>query len=114
MLRRGWQVEGAAEYFSGQVSHLRAAIAYRLREKAPRFPPPARDAALLGGTVYDLLAEQRGERACVRLACHPDRSDERTLLEGAFGAPRHEITQMWRVHLERLSSAKPQVRSLEV
>jgi hypothetical protein len=113
MLRRSWQVEGAAQYFSGQIAHLRAALAHRLREGTPRFPPPARDAALLGGTVYDLLAEQRGERACVRLACHPERGDERTLLESAFDAPRHEITQMWRAHIEQLSSAKASVRSLE-
>lgn len=113
LLSRPWQMEGAGQYFSGQVHHLRAALAIRLRQRPPRFPPPRRDAALLGGTVYDLLAQERGERACVRLACHPDKSNERSLLEATFDAPRHEITQMWRAHLERLSSPEPNVKALE-
>ena len=51
-LRWAWLVQGAAQYLSGQVAHLRAAVARRLREgPRPSFPPSARDAPLLGGTV---------------------------------------------------------------
>jgi len=114
MLRRPWQAEGAAQYFSGQVPLLRAAIAVRLRRGPAKFPPPRRDAALLGGTVFDLLEARRGNRACVRLACHPDNADERTVLETAFDAPRHELTQAWRAHLERLSSPEPHVKTFDL
>ena len=50
-------------------------VARRLREGAePEFPPSRADALLLGGTVFDLLAREEGERACVTLARgpHPD------------------------------------------
>src|SRR3954453_11258179 len=58
-LRWAWLVEGAAQYFSGQVRHVRPAVARRLREGGPpSFPPGRRDAALLGGTVFDLLARE--------------------------------------------------------
>ena len=114
MLRHSWRVEGAAAHFSGQVPHLRTAIAVRMRGRPVRFPPPARDAALLGGTVYDLLESERGARACVRLACHPDPADDRTILEAAFDAPRHDLTQMWRRHLERLASPEANVSALEI
>ena len=113
-LRHAWRLEGAAAYFSGQVPFLRTAIAVRLRGRPVRLPPSARDAALLGGTLYDLLASERGERACLRLACHPDPADDRTVLEKAFGAPRYELTQVWRKHLERLSAPDPHVSALEV
>ncbi len=113
LLRRPWHAEGAGQYFSGQVAHLRAAIAIRMRQGSPHFPPSRRDAALLGGTVYDLLAQQRDQRACLRLACHPDKRGDHELLESTFDASRHEITQMWRAHLERLSSPEPHVAILE-
>ena len=49
--------------------YARPAIARRLREgPAPEFPPGVRDAHLLGGTVFDLLARERGDEACARLA----------------------------------------------
>ena len=71
-LRWAWLVEGAAQYFSGQVRHVRPAVARRLREAGPpAFPPGRRDAALLGGTVFDLLAREEGEAACVALAARP-------------------------------------------
>ena len=77
-LRWAWLLEGAAQYFSGQVRHVRPAVTRRLREGAtPAFPPGRRDAALLGGTVFDLLAREEGERACVALACGPHRDGRR-------------------------------------
>ena len=67
---------------SGQV-HLRAAIVRRLREgKAPSFPPSARDAFLLGGTLFDLLEGEAGSRAAAALATRGARP------RAAFGAGR--------------------------
>src|SRR5664280_2956315 len=55
-LRWAWLLEGTARWFAGQTENARPAIARRLHEGArPRFPPGLRDAALLGGTVIDLL-----------------------------------------------------------
>ena len=83
LLRVAWLAQGAAQYFSGQVPLLRAAIAMRLRHGRVKFPPGARDAGLIGGALFDLLAAERGERACVRLATHPY-GNTRAALEDAF------------------------------
>ena len=73
-IRWAWLLEGAGAYFSGQTAHLRPAVGRRLREAGtPSFPPGTRDATLLGGTVFDLLAAEEGDRACVALACGPHR-----------------------------------------
>ena len=84
LLRNAWLPEGAAQHFSGQVPFMRAAIATRLRAGHVAFPPSTRDAALIGGTLYDLLQQEHGERACVRLATHPA-GNPRAALEEAFG-----------------------------
>jgi hypothetical protein len=103
-MRWAWLAEGAAQFFSGQVAHLRPAIARRLREGTPPFPPSRRDAALLGGTVFDLLAREEGEPACVNLACRLHPGGPPAALEKAFGgrAPRH-TEDAWRAHLARLA-----------
>jgi hypothetical protein len=103
-LRWAWLLEGAAQYFSGQVRHVRPAVTRRLRESgAPSFPPARRDAALLGGTVFDLLAREEGERACVALACGPHRDGARGALARAFGGRGLRHTEAaWRSHLARL------------
>jgi hypothetical protein len=103
-LRWAWLLEGAAQYFSGQVRHVRPAVTRRLREGgAPAFPPARRDAALLGGSVFDLLAREEGERACVKLACGPHRDGARTALAQAFGGRGLRHTEAaWRSHLARL------------
>jgi hypothetical protein len=106
--RLAWLAEGAAQYFSGQLPHLRAAIARRLRSSAPSCPPSLRDAALLGGSLFDLLALERGVEACVGLATDPD-VDERTL-ESVFESPLAELRERWRSHLEELARAEPAVR----
>jgi hypothetical protein len=108
LLREAWLPEGAAQHFSGQVPFLRAAIATRLRAGRVRFPPGGRDAGLIGGTLFDLLAQEHGERACVRLATHPA-TDPRAALEDAFGASAPEIEAAWRGHLERLATPAPAV-----
>ena len=62
-LRWSWLAQGAGQFFSGQTAWLRPAIAVRLREgPPPDFPPSRRDAALLGGTVFDLLVREEGDR----------------------------------------------------
>ncbi len=111
-LRWAWLLEGAAQYFSGQVQHVRPAVTRRLREGGPpSFPPGRRDAALLGGTVFDLLAREEGERACVGLACGPHRDGPRGALQRAFGgrAVRH-TEAAWRSHLARLAEGAPRTR----
>jgi hypothetical protein len=105
-LRWAWLAQGAAQHFGGQVPHLRAAIARRLREGgAPAFPPGARDAALLGGTVFDLLAREQGDRACVRLATLPlPAGGPPAALHKAFGERENRHTEgTWRAHLTRLA-----------
>jgi hypothetical protein len=108
LLRTAWLAEGAAQHFSGQVPYLRAAIATRLRAGRVRFPPSARDAGLVGGTIFDLLHRERGERACVRLATHPA-GDPMAALEEAFGEPVDRIEAAWRGHLEHLATPAPDV-----
>ena len=104
-LRWAWLLEGAAQYFSGQVRHVRPAVTRRLREEGtPSFPPSRRDAALLGGTVYDLLAREEGDRACVALACGPHRDGPAGALSRAFGGRGLRHTEAaWRSHLARFA-----------
>ena len=60
-----WLIEGAAQYYANQVLLFRAAVSTRLRDRTPPgFPPSARDAIILGGTVFDLLERERGRDAC--------------------------------------------------
>jgi hypothetical protein len=100
-MAQAWFVEGAAAWLSGQTRHVRPAVTRRLREgPEPRFPPSSRDALLLGGTVFDLLAREEGERAAVAGA----RSGPRALIEQGFhgrGARRTE--DAWRSHLARVA-----------
>lgn len=85
-LRWAWLAEGAGRFLAGQSEHARPAIARRLREGArPRFPPGPRDAPLLGATVLDLLARERGEEAVAELVGSPLASTPRDALRGAFG-----------------------------
>jgi hypothetical protein len=100
-MRSAWFVEGAAQWLSGQTRHVRPAIARRLREgPPPSFPPGRADALLLGGTVFDLLAREGGDRAAVTAARE---GPERVL--AAFGrrAARH-TEAAWRSHLGRLAA----------
>jgi len=106
--RLAWLAEGAAQYFSGQLPHLRAAIARRLRGPTPSFPPGPRDAALLGGSVFDLLAEERGVDACVSLAVDPDAHE--SSLESVFEKPLAALRERWRSHVEELARAEPAVQ----
>jgi hypothetical protein len=107
LARWAWLAQGAAQFFSGQVPHLRPAIGRLLRDgRAPEFPPSRRDAPLLGGTVFDLLAREEGDAACARLASLPLAADARAALEKAFHGRALKHTEgTWRAHLARLAGA---------
>jgi len=106
-VRWAWLAQGAAQFFAGQVPYLRPAIARHLREDpAPAFPPSAREAALLGGTVFDLLAREEGRPACVQLASRLHPQGHRAALERAFhGRSLQHTEATWRAHLGRLTAA---------
>jgi hypothetical protein len=97
-----WRLEGAAQFFSGQIKHIRPVVVLRIHERpAPSFPPGRRDALLLGGTVFDLLQREEGDEACLELARAPD---PQQALERAFhGRPFRQTEQAWRSHLSRLA-----------
>jgi hypothetical protein len=103
--RWAWLVAGTAQWFSGQTSHARSAIARRLREGGrPDFPPGLRDAALLGGTVVDLVAREAGEAAAARLACTlPPGGPRQSLVEVFGGRAMVHSEGTWRSHLARLA-----------
>lgn len=100
-----WLVAGTAQWFSGQTAHARPAIARRLREGArPDFPPRLRDAALLGGTVIDLVAREEGELAAVKLACRlPAGGSREALVEVFRGRALMHSEGTWRAHLARIA-----------
>lgn len=103
--RWAWLAAGSAHWFSGHTAHARPAIARRLREGGkPAFPPGTRDATLLGGTVFDLLAREEGVPAAVRLACelHPG-GPRAALLEAFRGRSLVHTEGAWRSHLARLA-----------
>jgi hypothetical protein len=104
--RWAWLIAGCGQWFSGQTQLARPVIARRLREEArPEFPPRLRDAALLGGSVVDLIAREQGPRAVARLACSPPpRGGPREALLDAFDGRALVHTEgTWRAHLARLA-----------
>ena len=102
-LRWAWLCEGAATQLAGQTPFLRAAVARRLYEgDQPVFPPSARDAPLLGGTVLDMLEEEAGPEAVADLARTRTGGDAAVALEKGFDRPLAEVERDWRA---RLSSA---------
>ncbi|HTN25539.1 MAG TPA: hypothetical protein VL120_16235 [Solirubrobacteraceae bacterium] len=103
--RWAWLVGGTAQWFSGQTTHARPAIARRLREGArPDFPPRLRDAALLGGTVVDLVAREEGVQAAVALACSLPPGGSRAALVATFNGRALVHTEgTWRAHLARMA-----------
>lgn len=106
-LRWAWLLEGGARWFAGQTEHARPAITRRLREgRRPAFPPGLRDAALLGGTLIDLLAREAGETAAARFVSRLHPRGPRAALSDAFGGRALAHTEgAWRTHLARLASA---------
>jgi len=99
-VRMAWLCEGAAVYLAGQVPHMRAAIARRLHEGGrPAFPPAARDALVLGGTVFGMLEREGGREACAELARTPPSVGDREALESAFGRPVAAVERSWAEYL---------------
>ncbi len=106
-LRWAWLIEGAAQYFSGQVPLFRPAVVRRMREgKPPAFPPSARDATILGGTVFDLLDREIGRSAADVLATRPGRGGLENSIEIAFGARLREVERAWREHLREVTERR--------
>jgi hypothetical protein len=107
-LRWAWLLEGAARWFAGQTEHARPAIARRLHDGGrPSFPPGFRDAALLGGTVIDLLAKEEGEQRAVQLACRLHPQGSRAALSKAFrGRALVHSEGAWRSHLATLAGGR--------
>jgi hypothetical protein len=107
-LRWAWLLEGAARWFAGQTEHARPAIARRLHDGSkPSFPPGLRDAALLGGTVIDLLVREQGEQRAVQLACRLHPQGARAALGKAFQSRALVHTEgAWRSHLARLAGGR--------
>jgi hypothetical protein len=102
-----WLCEGAATWLSGQARFLRPAIARRLHEGSrPAFPPSARDAMLLAGTVFSLLERERGRRACVELATELHPGGARAAIERAFGTGQVEVEAEWRRSLTELATGR--------
>jgi hypothetical protein len=67
-----------------------------------------RDAHLLGGSIFDLLAREEGETACVHLACDlPAGGAEEALRRAFHGRPPRHTESTWRAHLERSAHAEP-------
>jgi hypothetical protein len=101
-VRWAWLCEGAATHLSGQGPHLRAAILRRLREgDRPAFPPDARDAPLLGASVFRLLERERGAAACAALVSgRLSASGPQPTIERAFERPFGEVERTWRESLD--------------
>lgn len=104
-LRWAWLPNGAAQWFSGQTAFARPAIARRLREgPEPSFPPSLRDAILLGGTIFDLIAREEGEEEAVKVACRlPPGGPRRALVYAFKGRPLVHTEGTWRAHLSRIA-----------
>jgi hypothetical protein len=102
-LRWAWLAEGAATHFSGQAPLFRPAIVRRMREgRPPSFPPTARDAMLLGGTIFGLVDEAYGPTAAVELVSRLDAGGARATIERIFARPAREVEPDWRDYLRSL------------
>lgn len=100
-----WLLWGGGQLLSGQTAHARGYIRRRLRETDhPAFPPGVRDAALLGGTVLDLLRREEGLTAVARLLRGPlPRTPEEALRAAFAGRSGTHSSGTWRAHLARLA-----------
>ena len=99
-VRWAWLIEGGAQHFAGQTSLFRAAANARMRQKKPpSFPPSARDAIILGGTIFELLERERGPDACTVLVSRLRREGPQRAIELAFDARPREVEREWRRYL---------------
>jgi hypothetical protein len=104
-LRWSWMLDGAARWFSGETGYSRGVVGQYMRsDRHPRFPPSARDAPLLGGSLIELLAEEQGETAVARLAARLHTGGSHTALQIAFGERAlMTVEGEWRSRLRRLA-----------
>jgi len=103
-LRWAWLIEGGAQFYAGQYASFRPAVLRRLNDgAAPSFPPSARDAIILGGSIFDLLDTEVGRHACDVLVARLPKAGPAAALETAFGASIREIEPVWRDHVEMLA-----------
>jgi hypothetical protein len=65
----------------------------------PAFPPSARDAMILGGTVFDLLERERGPDACAILVSRLRREGAEKAIELAFDDRFRHVEREWRRYL---------------
>ncbi|MEA2424496.1 MAG: hypothetical protein QOH13_906 [Thermoleophilaceae bacterium] len=99
-LRWAWLAEGAATHFSGQALLLRPAIVRRMREgRPPSFPPAARDAQLLGGTIFGLVEEAYGPASAVEMVSRLDAGGGKAAIERIFARSPREVEPDWREYL---------------
>jgi hypothetical protein len=105
--RWAWLLEGASRWFSGESAAARPLVIARLRAGSqPAFPPAARDAPLLAGTVLDLLVREEGERAAVEMVrrLHPG-GTQGALVKAFSGRSMVHTEGSWRSYLSRLASS---------
>jgi hypothetical protein len=99
-IRWAWLIEGGSQYFSGQTQYFRAAVNTRMRQGSPPvFPPSARDAIILGGTLFDLLERERGRDACEVLVSRLRREGAERAIELAFDERFRVVEAHWRTYL---------------
>lgn len=107
-LRWAWLIEGASQYYAGQSADFRAAILRRLAAgDRPSFPPSARDAIILGSSVFELLEDERGKSACDLLVSRLPKAGPRAALETAFDANLAQIEPAWRGYIEAVATSGP-------
>ncbi|MDE3129619.1 MAG: hypothetical protein KGL16_00565, partial [Acidobacteriota bacterium] len=97
--------EGVSRWLSGESGHARAVVGHYLRSgRRARFPPGPRDAPLLGPSLIELLAEQHGPAAVVRLAGRLHTGGAAAALLSAFpGQGLSSVEAEWRTRLRRLA-----------
>ena len=70
--------------------------------RPPSFPPTARDAQLLGGTIFALVEEAYGATASVELVSRLDAGGGRAAIERIFARSPREVEPDWREYLKSL------------
>jgi len=67
--------------------------------KPPSFPPSARDAIILGGSLFDLLERERGPDACAVLVSRLRREGAKHAIELSFDGRFRDVEREWRRYL---------------
>jgi hypothetical protein len=94
-----WLIEGGSQYFAGQTGCFAPRSTPMRQGDRPAFPPSARDAIILGGTIFDLLERERGRDACTVLVSRLRREGAQRAIELAFDGRFREVEDEWRRYL---------------